>query len=369
VIRGPFNFGEWLPVPNDVTKRRYLGSTTPDTPVAGVGGVATGPAVPSTPSFGTNAGLPDIAAGEVFDLVATGAGVGSTPVVRVFDYHTSGERLRFYAYDQAFTGGVHVATGDVTGDGTEDVITGPGASGGAHIRVFDGNTGNEVMGFFAFDPAFLGGANVAAGDVDGDGRSDIIVGAGVGGGPHVRVFSGATGAEIRNFMAFDASLRSGAVVASGDIDDDGFDDIIVAPGSGGGPNVRVISGATGAEMASFMAFDAAFRGGVYLAAGDVDADGTEDIIVGAAAGGGPNVRVFSGVTSAVIRDFLAYAAGFGGGVRVAAADVNGDGATDIVTGAGTGGSSHVRILSGADGSPLESFWNAEATFLGGVFVG
>ena len=89
----------------------------------------------------------------------------------------------------AFTGGVFVAAGDVNGDGCADIVTGAGAGGGPHVRVFDGRTGTETHGFFAFAPAFTGGVRVAAGDVNGDGHAEIIIGAGPGGaarGPRVR---------------------------------------------------------------------------------------------------------------------------------------------------------------------------------------
>ena len=105
-----------------------------------------------------------------------------------------------------FAGGVHVAAGDVDGDGRTDIITGAGPGGGPHVEVFSGAdvTRFELFspydaafyesvlgGFFAYDPFFPGGVHVAAGDVDGDGRADIITGAGPGGGPHVEFFNGA----------------------------------------------------------------------------------------------------------------------------------------------------------------------------------
>src|SRR5207253_2684824 len=115
-----------------------------------------------------------------------------------------------------FTGGVRVAIGDVTGDGTPDIITAPGPGGGPDIHVYDGQTGQIVRQFFAFDPAFTGGAFVAAGDVNGDGAADIIVGADQGGGPNVAVFSGQDGSQLDSFFAFDQRFTGGVRVAADD---------------------------------------------------------------------------------------------------------------------------------------------------------
>src|SRR5262249_49475903 len=161
-------------------------------------------------------------------------------------------------------------------------------------------------------------------------------GADAGGGPRVRVFDGRTGAPLtgpvgNGFFAYDSAFLGGVRVATGDFNGDGTPDIVTSPGAGGGPHVRVFNGQTGTPLsgaigAGFMAFAGSFTGGVYVAVGDVNGDGTPDIIAGAGAGAGPGVRAFDGKNSAnVLQDFLAYAANFSGGVRVAAADVDGDG--------------------------------------------
>src|SRR5439155_224923 len=118
--------------------------------------------------------------------------------------------------------------------------------------------------------------------------------------------------------------------------------LAVGADAGGGPNVKVYDPATGAVLANFFAYAANFTGGVTVAAGDVDNDGRADIVTGAGPGGGPHVRVFSGANPAqVLIEFFAYAPNFGGGVFVAAGDTNCDAKADIITGAGPGGGPQV----------------------------
>src|SRR5262249_13983377 len=111
------------------------------------------------------------------------------------------------------TGGVFVGAGDIDGDGRADIITGADAGGGPHVRVFSGTTGAELASFFAYAPGFAGGVRVAGTDVDGDGRADIITGAGPGGGPHVPAFNGITLAELASFYAYDRAFPGGVFVA------------------------------------------------------------------------------------------------------------------------------------------------------------
>ncbi len=300
--------------------------------------------------------------------IVTGLGAGGTPQVGVFDAATAALQYSFLAYDTSFTGGVRVAVGDVNGDGSADVVTGTGAGGGPHVKVFDGSTGALIRSFFAFDPGFTGGVYVAAGDVTGDGAAEVIVGAGSGGAPQVKVFDGATGALIRSFLAYDAAFAGGVRVAAGDVNGDGSADIVTGTGPGGGPHVKVFDGSTGALVRSFFAFDPGFTGGVYVAAGDLSGDGAAEMIVGADAGGLPHVKAFDGTTGVLVRSFLAYDVSFTGGVRVAAGDVNGDGSADIVTGTGPGGGPHVKVFDGDTGAAIQSFFAAAPTFTGGVYV-
>src|SRR5262249_13943727 len=161
-------------------------------------------------------------------------------------------------YDPRFSGGVRVATGDVNGDGVPDIITAPGPTGGPDIRVFDGVSGALIREFMAYAINFTGGVFVAAGDVNGDGRADIITGPDFSGGTEVKAFSGKGGPVLADFNAF-GTFTGGVRVAAGDLNRDGKADIIVAPGPTGGPNVKVFSGANvNTLLANFMAYGITF---------------------------------------------------------------------------------------------------------------
>jgi Putative Ig domain/FG-GAP-like repeat len=300
-----------------------------------------------------------------------GAGGGGLPTVRAFTLGGTAPLAEWPAFDNAFAGGVSVAQGDTNGDGTADVITGAGPSGGPAIRVFDGVTHATILTFFAFDPGFRGGVEVAAGDLTGDGIPEILATAGCGGPQVVRAFNAQTGALVREY-GIAAPSSCGPHVAAGDLNGDGIADIVVGAGTLSAPIVTAIDGFTGATLRQFVPYAPPFTGGVYVAAGDITGDGFADIVTGAGPGGGPHVRAFDGVTGAPIAgplsSFFAYDAGFSGGVRVAAGDLNGDGRAELITAAGPGGGPHVRVFDGAGGSEILGVFAFGPTFPGGAFV-
>jgi autotransporter-associated beta strand protein len=263
---------------------------------------------------GVRVAMGDINGDGVPELV-TAPGPTGGPDIRVFDGVTHALINEFLAYDLAFTGGVFVALGDVNGDNFLDIVTGAGAGGGPHVKAFFGTNGVLVSSFFAYAAAFTGGVTVAAGDVTGDGIAEIITGPGTGGGPHVRVFN-AAGGVVNEFLAYDAAFFGGIFVAAGDIDGDSKADIITSAGKGGGPHVKAFNGLTSATIASFLAYDPNFRGGVTVAAADLDGDGRAEILTGAGPGGGPHVKGWRFPGPTVNLSFLAFDPAFTGGVFV-----------------------------------------------------
>lgn len=296
------------------------------------------------------------AANFEFPIIAVGADTGGQS--DLVGFNSNGEPQGVLnPFGNTYRGGTTVATGDVNSDGVPDIIAGM-ATADARVVVFNGEGGGVLRDFNAF-PGFTGGVRVAAGDVNADGRDDIIVGTGPGGGGHVKVFNGVNNTLLHDFFAFGQSFNGGIFVGSGgDVNADGSDEVIIGAGPGSGPLVKVFSGASGLELSSFLAYDTAFLGGVFVAAGDVDGDGRAEIVTGAGAGGGPDVKVFSGATGAETRSIRVYPAEFQGGVRVAVADVNDDNLSDIVAAAGPGGGTLIRVFDGPSGIEVRSFFVA-----------
>jgi len=324
-------------------------------------GVAPAPLPGPGPGFPINNGRDQ-------GVIAVGAGRGGVPVVRVYLDRRGLAFHDFMAYDTNFQGGVRVALGDVNGDGIVDVITAPGPGGQPLIRVFDGRDYSLVSQFLAYDPRVLNGVWVAAADVTGTGRTEIATGAGDGGGPHVRFFDGLTGQVKAEFFAYDQRLPCGARVALGDVDGDGVPDVVTAPGPGVEPLVNVFNGRGLRPMNSFLAYERAFQGGVFIAAADVTGSGRAQVATGAGLNGGPHVRLFDPLTGGAVGDFFAYDRNFLGGVRVALFDVERNRRPAILTAPGPGLPTQLRVTRVSDGRPVSEFIAFDPRFTGGGFV-
>jgi virginiamycin B lyase len=289
---------------------------------------------------------------------------------RVTLYNSStAANLGFVNPFPGFTGVINTATGSFSNNGLAYTVAAAGAGGGPAIAIINSQTGEVTKSFFAYDPSFSGGVTITLADFNNDGVLDLVTGAGAGGGPQVNIFDGSNFSLIKSFFAFDSSFRGGVNVGAGDINQDGSMDIVVAAGAGGGPEVRVFDGATLAVISQWYAYESSFSGGVTVAVGDLGNDGVLEVVTGAGSGGSPLVKVFNANTGAFITQFLAYADAFKGGISVGINDGDGNGTLDIITGAGPGGGPQVNAFDYPTLDLLFSFYSGDSTNTNGVVVG
>jgi hypothetical protein len=346
-----------------------------------------------------------------FSAVGTDPGVPATVTILNSQGAVAGQ---FMPFGPSYTGGVRVAIGDLNGDNLPDLVVSSGKGGVTAVLAYDGtnvlanpNNPTELFGFNPFGNTFAGGAFVALGRLDGGSTAEIIVGADSGGGPQVNIYSAAQIAKqsfttpASAFFAYAPTFTGGVRVSSGEFNGDTNSDLVTGAGPGGGPQVNVYFGANTpfflqnfgpsqpTPNLAFFGFGPAlsnFTNGVFVAV-SLLGNGTSVIAVGADAGGGPEVALFTFAQLTQASPNLNPAAAFfgiqppsfTGGVNVGfAVGILASGQPGIVllTGAGPGGGPQVNffdpisILSNPATSsmPLLVFNVPPGTFTNGVFV-
>lgn len=310
--------------------------------------------------------------------VGAEAGVGSEPVVRLANAASGAVLATQTAFEAGFRGGVRVALGDVDGDGLPEVVAASGPGRVGEIRVYrqlnsSGTTTLQELTAFRtqpFGPRYRGGVEIAVGDVDADGREDLVAAMSRGAGT-VAVFRSVNAADpivdtpYRRFTPFAATFDGGATVAVADVGTfaggrltnaaapDGRVEIAVGSGAGMPATVRIYDiSATPRVAATIRPFTASPAGGVSVAAGRYNSDSIDDIIVSAGRGGRSAMRVFNGRVDQSAAAVLASSAAFATLARPNAAtftapiDLDGDGKIDRFHATqGDGGSGGVQNVA------------------------
>jgi len=310
--------------------------------------------------------------GSTVVVCGPGPGESNPPLVRIFPAEQDGEVLNEFPAYGADGYGVNVACGAVAGfTGTVLTGAGPGAIYGPHVRGFDGTgTPRPGLSFLAYGTNKFG-VNAAIGDLDGDGGGEIVTGAGPGAvfGPHVRAFSynGSTVAPVSgvSYMAYGTN-KWGVNLCCGDIDGDGVDEIVTGAGPGAvfGPHVRGwnVDGGSASPIAGLSWFAyATLRWGVNVACGDVDGDGIDEILTAPGPAGvfGAHVRGWNhdGTALAAIPGISFFAWDYPAvshGARVSSGvDFDGDGREDMLVAPGPDPDAPPQVKAfGYDGSTV-----------------
>lgn len=269
-------------------------------------------------------------------------------------------------------GGRFVATANLDDTGARKILTGTGQNEPAQLRVFDGQ-GQPGPVFYPFDPRFAGGVRVAACDIDGDGRDEVIAAAGQpGGGPHIRIFKIFAGdriVEVNSWYAFGEAYRGGVYVACGDVNGDGAPEVIAGTGSIGPAGVRIweVSPFYFREIAAFVPVFAHQAPEARVAACDLNRDGRSEVLV-ASGPGAPAEVVIGDIAAGVVRGTLRPLLGMTTGALVACGELTTlSPGPEIIVAADTGGAPIVEFYSAA-GAPLASVLTNAADYRGGVRV-
>jgi hypothetical protein len=269
-------------------------------------------------------------------------GVNVTPVVKT----SPGQLLPNYF------GEWRTATGDVNADGVVDYVYGAGLGGADSVIVVDGRTNSPIWSVARMFPVVAGvtgpaarpGVFVATADVNSDGFVDVIVGSAGNRQSQIKVYNGRRGTLLSSVQPFGVGARAGVRVAGGDVDGDGYGDVVAGRGVGGPARVSVFSGRLltlgQPQSALLRSFIAAGGSGVYVAAADMNRDGRAEVVVGFDTA--RTVSIYSGMTGTLVSTRNLGAA-FSGGVRVAAR------AGQVLVASGPGTSPTVQLFAYADG--------------------
>jgi hypothetical protein len=203
--------------------------------------------------------------------------------------------------------------------------------------------------------------------------------------PFVRVLDPDTGVIVSQFLAYEPSFRGSVRVATGDVNDDGVAEIVVAPGRNRIGQIRVFT-PDGVELPQYrtLPFGPAYRGGVDVAVGDIDGDGDNDIIASRSSGLS-RVSVFGvdplagdPVTNVPIRSFIGIPGAYRNGAVITAGDYGTfasgmmvsavpDGIAEIAVGSNAGIRAQVRVFDASVAPRLVgSFVAIRPGFRGGV---
>jgi hypothetical protein len=315
------------------------------------------------------------------DLVISGIGETSGGYIEAFggDYsHADWLRVAWSAYNSA-NGEARVATGDIDGDGKDEIILGLGPVPAdpsipwGFFQVLDDDYTHLAWGrinWKSYNSA-NGESWPACGDVDGDGRDEIVVGLGSGGGGYLEVFDYDVGSVVHkdwvrvNWKGYN-SADGEARPACGDVDEDGRDEIVVGLGGSGSGYLEVFDDAVAGyghvawPRVQWKGYNSA-NGETWPVCGDIDGDGRDEIVVGLGGGGGGYLEVFDDAVAGYGHvawprvQWKGYNSA-NGETRPACGDIDADGQDEIIVGLGAGAGGYLEVLGDAAGGYGHVAW-------------
>lgn len=260
----------------------------------------------------------------------------------------------------------NVAAGNLDSDSADEIVFGAGPGPiNPQVKLYEQN-GTQINEFDAHPgPGYGSGVDVAIGDLNGDGTNEIITGAGPGSYPIIKAFK-TDGTQISSSMAYEESVRPGVVVSAGDVDGDGKDEIVTGLRTGGLAMIKIFDlneNGTLTMANSFYAYQpTSFTGGVDVAVGDVRGDSKAEIAVIPIAKSWPDVKIFDNAGNQLTR-FFAYFSTYEGGSRITIGEARSSNAKREILTVPTSATSNVKMFNGngnelSQGWVFEPWWNS-----------
>ncbi len=317
---------------------------TTETPPGGTPSGTPGGTPNGTPG-GQGGGPVPVPVHVVNDVIVAGLAPGGSPLVRVIDPAKKKVTKEILAFSKNDKNGVNVASGDVTGDNQADVVVGTGAGTDGLVKIFSAS-GTQIASFVPYPTEKKTGVAVATGDVNGDGVDEIIT-VPAKSAAQVRVWrydvASKTFKQISQAFAYDRNSRPGFTVAAGDLDLDGRAEIVVAPRANA-RSIALLKLDTQNQLQlvrRFNPFPLTFTTGLTVAVGDVFGSGRASIIVVSGPSYYSDIRVFD-MAGKLQTHFLPTSKAYRGGLTLATLDVNKDGRAEIITGTYKNGDPGIR---------------------------